>query len=396
MSVNTTVAVVAEGGSCPSDPHATLGSLLDPDFLVEIGWHETDLVLHPPADHRLLGRQVCRAPGCETSAFSAARVCRGCTQELGRQGLSTAEVAELRGRLRGRPGRCVVPGCPRSWKSAPCGLCEAHEHQRAKTLKLGMDEFLAHPAVVALPSCGPCAVAACTRDSRSGRGAYCYAHEQRFRVARQANPEIDEQHWRVTVSAGTEPGRVSMRGLAPLVVVQILYGLQRRTRAGRKTNEDQLRMICNAARRQQLTNLADFDPTQSYRFLTTTVNSLLGQVRRALLDPETERTKDVWQLAAFGHGGTLSFSGISQGWLRETAKRWAADDLPKRRGDGGGNVRHHVGCLARLSQSLRMCPDRGENPAALGRADIENFLNRLAYQQSEGQIGTDARIRAVI
>jgi integrase len=40
-----------------------------------------------------------------------------------------------------------------------------------------------------------------------------------------------------------------------------------------------------------------------------------------------------------------------------------------------------------------MRPDRGENPATLGRADIENLLNRLAYQQSDGQIGIDARIR---
>lgn len=395
MSVTTVAAVTVRGRRSAPDPAATLPSLLDPDFLAEIGWDEAGLVVRPPADHRLLGRQVCRGPGCDNTAFSATRICRGCASSLDRQGLSTADVAELRGRQRGGPGRCIVPGCHRSWKSAPCRLCEAHEHQRVKTLKLSMNEFLAHPAVVALPSCGPCAVAACTRDCRSGRGAYCYAHEQRFRLARRANPALDENHWRATVSAGPEPGRVSMRGLAPLVVVQILFGLQQRTRAGRKTNEDQIRLICNASRRQQLTDLADFDPAKSYPFLATLVSSLLGQIRRVLLDAETERTKDIWQLAAFGHAGTLSFTDLSQAWLRETAKRWAADDLPKRRGGGGGVVRHYVGCLARLSQSLRMRADRGENPAALGRADIENFLNRLAYQQSAGQIGTDARIRAV-
>ena len=81
----------------------------------------------------------------------------------------------------------------------------------------------------------------------------------------------------------------------------------------------------------------------------------------------------------------MDFTGISQGWLRETAKRWAADDLPRRRiradriTSGGGAIRHHVGCLVRLSESLRMRPDRGEHPAALGRADMEAFLHRLAY-----------------
>lgn len=41
-----------------------------------------------------------------------------------------------------------------------------------------------------------------------------------------------------------------------------------------------------------------------------------------------------------------------------------------------------------------MRPDRGEIPAALGRPDMEAFVNRLAYQQSIGQITLDARIRA--
>jgi integrase len=96
----------------------------------------------------------------------------------------------------------------------------------------------------------------------------------------------------------------------------------------------------------------------------------------------------------------VDFTGISQRWLRETAKRWAADDLPKRRinpgrvTSSGGAIRHHVGCLARLSQALRLRPDRGEYPAALGRADMEAFLHRLGYLASSGQITADAWLRA--
>jgi integrase len=102
----------------------------------------------------------------------------------------------------------------------------------------------------------------------------------------------------------------------------------------------------------------------------------------------------------FGHNGTVSFTGIAQTWLREAAKRWAADDLPKRRvrpgrrTSAGLAVRHHIGCLARLSESLRMREDRGEHPAVLGRADMEAFLHRLAYLESVGHISGDARIRA--
>jgi integrase len=57
-------------------------------------------------------------------------------------------------------------------------------------------------------------------------------------------------------------------------------------------------------------------------------------------------------------------------------------------------VRHHIGALARLAQTLRMRPDRGEVAAALGRVDMETFLHRLAHQESSGQISTDARVRA--
>jgi hypothetical protein len=102
----------------------------------------------------------------------------------------------------------------------------------------------------------------------------------------------------------------------------------------------------------------------------------------------------------FGHYGTASFTGISQAWLQEAAKRWAADDLPKRRvrpgrrTSAGLAVRHHIGCLVRLSESLRMRADRGEHPTVLGRADMEAFLHRLAYLESVGQISGDARIRA--
>jgi integrase len=275
-------------------------------------------------------------------------------------------------------------------------LCVAHEHQRAETLKLPLEQFLAHPQVQPLPPCGPCAAAACTRDSRTSAGSYCAAHEQRFRQAKHANPGLDELRWRATVSAVAETGVISLRGLPPLVVTQVLFGLQQRTLSGRKTGEDRISAVCRALRDQQVADIADFDPTQTYVMVQGVVNSLLGYVRRAELDPETERIKDVWQLAAFGHGGTLNFADISQPWLRQTAKRWAADDVPKRRGTRVRvAVGHRVGCLARLSQSLRMRPDRGDNPAALGRSDVENFLNRLAYQVSDGQISFDARRRTL-
>ena len=120
-------------------------------------------------------------------------------------------------------------------------------------------------------------------------------------------------------------------------------------------------------------------------------NGLTAHAGRALSTPEIEVGKDEWDLVVFGHRRTVSFTGISQRWLREAAKRWAADGLPKRRvrpgrrTSAGLSVRHHIGCLVRLSESLRMRPDRGEDPAALGRVDMHAFLHRLPTWNRSGR-----------
>jgi len=195
---------------------------------------------------------------------------------------------------------------------------------------------------------------------------------------------------------------VSLRGLPPLVVAELLVGLQQRCRINAvKTDEAVLRAFCNDLLRQQVGSIADYAVGlgRGLEFIGL-VNCLISHARRALLNPETEVTQDEWDLTVFGHHGTVSFTGISQAWLREAAKRWAADDLPKRRvrpgrrTSAGLAVRHPIGCLVRLSESLRMRADRGEHPAVLGRADMEAFLHRLAYLESVGQISGDARIRA--
>lgn len=182
----------------------------------------------------------------------------------------------------------------------------------------------------------------------------------------------------------------------------MLFGLQQRCRLdGVKTKEAELRAFCNELRRQQVSTIGDHvlvaDPEGSYQAV---VNSLITHAGRALSTPDSEVVKDQWDLVVFGHRGTLSFTEISQGWLRAAAKRWAADDLPRRRirvgrrTSGGLAVRHHLGALARLSESLRARPDRGEHPAELGRVDMDGLCNRLAFLESGGRISGDARIRA--
>jgi integrase len=384
-------------------PAARLAAVIDPGFVAEVGWDPASLTLSPPPGHRLLIRMVCRVEGCLATATGRERVCWSCRRRLTEHGLGELDIDRLPTRLapmRGR-GRCVVAGCARDWISSRHGLCRGHADLRSR-LRLGLAEFLIHGCVGPLAPLDPCDVVACPRQRRNNDGGvYCEAHQIRFRTARGRDPGLDEGRWRRVEPPIARGGEVILRGLSPRLIAQVLVGLQQRCRVNAvKTKESDLRALCDDLRRQQVATIADYvvadDRDLGFKGLA---NCLTAHARRALATPESEVGKDEWDLVVFGHRGTVDFTKISQVWLRETAKRWAADDLPKRRirvdriTSGGLAIRHHVGALVRLSQSLRMRTDRGECPAALGRADMEAFLHRLAYLESSGQITGDARIR---
>jgi hypothetical protein len=318
-------------------------------------------------------------PAClSTTALAALRICGACRRRLTERGLGEHEITALTPRGRPRSGRgpdaCRVDGCAREWSSPRSGLCAAHEQQLRVLPGVGVEGFLTCRQVKPLAPLAFCMVAACTRQRRHPDGLYCGAHQQRLRTARTNDPHLHETRWQATEPAIGRGGEVSLRGLAPLVVAELLVGLQQRCRINAvKTSDAVLRALCNDVRRRQLESLTDYIPGDDRDLeFTGLANCLIGHARRALSTPETEICRDEWDLTVFGHNGTASFSGISQHWLREAAKRWATEDLPKRRvrpgrpTSAGLAVRHHIGCLMRLSESLRMREDRGEHPGGVG------------------------------
>jgi hypothetical protein len=65
-------------------PAARLATLLDDEFLTEAGWDPQTRVLTLPAEHRLLGRKVCRVVGCPATAFGRLpEVCYSCFNRPG-------------------------------------------------------------------------------------------------------------------------------------------------------------------------------------------------------------------------------------------------------------------------------------------------------------------------
>ncbi|MGH3288994.1 MAG: tyrosine-type recombinase/integrase [Streptosporangiaceae bacterium] len=373
---------------------ARLAGALDREFLAEAGWDPASRVLSMPAEHPLLGRRVCRAGGCTATVHaSASGLCYQCSARLQRAGwtreetCSAAEVPPLPARADG----CRVPGCqrmsPGGRPGQRTGLCQAHSRRFRRVPGTAIEEFLAGPQVRPLPPLGPCRVAACSRRSESEHG-YCPAHYVRWRSAAAAGLVADQPLWDLTCPAVSEPGQVSLRGLTPLVVVQVLTGIQQRVRGqGAKITDVNLRAVCDTLRRQQADSAgaadADLAASKAARSL---LRAVVRHARLALADPAGEQLADTWDLAVFGHPGGLAFSGITQSWLRDAAKAWAAEELPRHRGGGASKVREKISAVARLSQSLRCRDDRGEEPGALGRPDIDAFLNRLGYLESAGTI----------
>jgi hypothetical protein len=180
---------------------------------------------------------------------------------------------------------------------------------------MSMEQFQADPRVRPFAPMPACQVAACTRTA-DGAGGYCNTHYQRWRTAQHTTAELDHRWWQVRESGVAEPGQVNLRAVPALVVVAVGLGIQQRVRGGAKITDVDLRVLCDAMRRQLVTSI---EAGEVELVLTRPVRSLRGavtrHVRRALADPGSEQAKDVWDLAIFGHRGNLSFTGIAQPWL---------------------------------------------------------------------------------
>ena len=242
---------------------ARLAAMLDRALLDEAGWDPATRILHLPAGHRLLGRQVCRAEGCAGTVHNdCPGVCRRCFTRLEKLEMSAADIAAA-GHLPAAPapaGHCAVPGCECKPTVRQAVLCEPHAAQfRNRWTPVPLEQFLSDRWVRPLPPLPPCLVSACTRTA-DGAVGYCNTHYQRWRVAQRGSAEVDERWWRLTEPCAAEPGQVNLRALPTLVVVEVLAGLQTRLRDGLRLTDVVLRAVGDTLRRQQAASISECDP----------------------------------------------------------------------------------------------------------------------------------------
>jgi integrase len=378
-------------GTALSGAAAQLARALDQGLLDEAGWDPVTRVLYLPAQHRLLGRRVCRVQRCVGTVHNdAPEICHRCFTRLTGMGMSVKDIAAAES-LPAAPvpaQRCAVPQCRCTPTVRDAVMCEPHAKQfRDRRIPISLEQFVCDRRVRPRPPLPACLVPACTRAADGAIG-YCNTHYQRWSVAQQEHAELDEQWWRVRESGVAEPGQVNLRAMPSLVVVEVLTGLQTRVRDGLRLTDVVLRAVCDTLRRQQVGSIHDCDPGLAPgKRARSVLASFARDARRVLADPGVEQDKDRWDLAIFGHPGTLSFTKITQPWLAGGAKRWAAEQLPQHRGSGASRVRGKINSIGLLSEHLHRRPDHGLDPTALGRTDVEGFLNRLGHLEFTGQIG---------
>ncbi|MFI6461595.1 tyrosine-type recombinase/integrase [Streptomyces sp. NPDC050538] len=378
---------------------AFLWSLISEGFLTEAGWNTERRVLTPPAGHPSMGGRRCPVPNCQ-SPVKGLKLCSTCSWRHRNSEMSMEEfvrIPRISRHLHLGTGACRVAGCERPWNNSGTEpVCRAHRWQKIKHGGT-LEEFLADPTVKGLPGLGDCSVLACNRQAVNESGTrLCHPHGKQLPALRR-QPDFDEARWLRTAPSGSFGVEISFRGLPDLVVAQLLFGLQHRCHRGARTEAGNFRALIDKTIRPSLAQrLEDVpDPAANSEALI-----LLNRTRvyaiRAVKTPEGEYAKDEWDLVAFGHRGTLVFTVIHQPWLRESAKRWARDYLSKVRSKSvASHAQQHLHGLAKLSDTLRARPDRGLDKAALSRADIENFLNRMSFLDANGRMTTLTRISYV-
>ncbi|MCX5115247.1 site-specific integrase [Streptomyces sp. NBC_00378] len=398
----TTAMMPAEPFPQTADRTAELMAAVEPGFLQLMQRDDAVRVLTFPVDHLLLGGQRCLVIRCHqlVTSKTAQGLCRGCARRMELKGETLEEfLAEVKTWRSIGVTPCSVEDCGRARKTYRTALCSAHAYQQQKMLRLPLEEFLRHPDVRPLPSFGPCLAASCPRDRDGATHSYCKAHQQRRLYELRRGSTLDEETWRLTTAAISESGTVSLRGLHDQVVAEVLYGMQQCNKAGVRQRDYLMRPLCDVARARQVRSLAELDRDTLTASSARWAGNFLKHAELLGLSPETERHKDIWKGVVFGlPGGHLYFDKIHQPWLRQAAKDWAAEDVPRRRGGNSTRsvVQERINAIARMSDSLRINrADHGMDLHVLGRDDILTLLTRLLFLQEQGEISARKRGKIV-
>ena len=386
-------AVPAAETLAPADQRAALMRSLTGRGPLGGEWDAERLLLVPRPGGRLTRTGPCPVAGCGRDRPGAGPLCGWHDRQFASSGRVSVEewiaAGEPRLTQRRRLSQlaCVVTGndgtsCPRPGIGA-AGLCHAHDQAWADARRTGevFAGFLAR--VEPLPGFGGCAAACCYLQASYRKSRLCVVHYRMW--CEQGRPAgTDFADWAARVRQPANGRVVSLRGLPELVRLELLYAIQVRVHEQIRTGAGNIRGYVDRLRAAGVASLTDYDVAEfdadRDRDYARFARYATDRVRLAYRDLDTERREDTWDLRVFGLSGRLDFTPIRQDWLREVARAWAGAALVRTRSKS--ELQHRVQAVAVLSRVLAAGPGGGENPAALGRADIERFLLRVRSVRS--------------
>ena len=379
-----------------ADEQSRLRRALDLPRLLGAGYDPASQVMRPPADHPVLGYELCPVVGC-MAAVVAGRLCYGCRQRFRRFDGAFEEFVEIPRVFalsrRGEQRLCIVcrsPGHerPAAGRNGLCLSCDSGRRLRGQAV----DEYAA--SAVPRRSFGRCA--RCERWAAYDAPRLCTACRSHWvglgKPALEEFAAIPLRRSRAA-SRGIE---VDLSGLPERLRLEVLYAFQQIWLDGGYVWEGtrRLQWLVDALARVDARSLLERDSLGG-RMVAVLYRRLRAPVERLLADPQRELERDVWRLGMLrpdAGGQTIDYTPITQPWLRGLVKQWNQQRL----------VSHSVGLLRldayvgiALSSVLRLRPDGGENPSLLGRQDVVDFLVHLKALQVRREI-TNAHQRNCI
>lgn len=385
----------------PESPRLRLmASLVD---RIDLGdeWDPDRLLIIPTPGGRLTGRGRCAAAGCPKRRCGAGSLCDSHQAQFARSGSNDLEAWLVEGP---RPlgvylslGRCSIADaagnrCGRP-VGDPQGLCDTHSQAWHVSRRKGgsFEEFLSRARP--LQAIGPCVAASCFLEATYKEHQLCRVHYVGW-IAQGRPTGARLEVWATRVRQPMSGQILSLRGLHELTRLEMIYGIGCRVAEHMATEPWHLRRFVDLLRAGDVDSVTevDIDRLDGYDAYARFV---IDRVRLAYADPVAERMLDRWDLRVMGHRGTLDFTGIRQAWLREAVKGWAAGALAGVR--SSSVVASRVDSMRMLSAVLASGPGGGEDPSALGRADMERFLARTSsFKTRRGQPYSAQRLAGIV
>ncbi len=399
MATEGAAARFAPLRTTPAPP--SIASIIDWGLLEARGYDPKTQVFAPAESDPLFGFVECKAVACRQVARTHLGLCWRCDQ-LWRAAGEDVDFASFcktvppmlrRPRTDAMCAVCCTPGHERPVHShGLCVACVQMMEKRGQTPEQYLAGDEEYPPAQPRPGFGRCAVPSCARLSWRASPALCRPHDQRWKAEGRPKGRAMQVWCSRQGSIDRDCRVVALCALPEKARLEILYAIQRAAALCRKARPTDLQAAVNLVRVQGVTSILELakerihsHPARLFLAFAT------DQVALALSTRETEAAKDEWDLRVFGHiHGTMRFSAISQRWLRETAKAWAAERIDTVQTPRP--LQATVWALRAVSESLRRNrSDGGEDPTLVGRADLVAFVNDLSHLEARGELAHTTR-----